>query len=154
MLWFLFEFPCLPFACLARFNFVDQFFSCLARYLRTHAAHDRDQILEAARKGYKPWWCKDQTNCVNLETAANFSDWVNYYIKPIIAISTYNQFEIKKHEDGHVVAGGRSRCGVSLEPWRALDGTEETHSPVGFCVVDFFALYFWVLFFEQVGAVY
>jgi hypothetical protein len=116
--------------CIGLFWFVDQFFSCLARYLRTHAAHDRDAMLDAARKGYKPWWCQDEPKCSNLETAANFSDWIHEYLAPILRITKFQQFEIKKHEDGCVVAGARERCGLHSEAWHALDGTSATHSKV------------------------
>ena len=45
-------------------------------------------------------------------------------------MTSFNQFEIRKHEDGYVAAGGRTRCAMMNEPWRAIDGSEETHSRV------------------------
>ena len=107
---------------------LDQAWSKVGGYLRTHSAHDREGILTAARKGYRPWWAEQETKGVNLETAANFSAWIKPCLNDFPNIMKFQQFEIYRTDDETRVRA-RSRCGLHSEPWRGFNAGEE-HSKV------------------------
>jgi hypothetical protein len=115
------------------FGFLDQFFSRVAVYLRCHAAHSRDAILNAVKISYNAWWAKDPTVTQNLETAANFSSFIGPYVTAFSGIMKPLQFEIFK-KDNVTVVRTRKRCGSHTEPWRGLRARDEDSTPVCFFV--------------------
>src|SRR5690349_2196927 len=71
---------------------LDQFFSKLAAWLRTHATHDRNGVLNGARQGFRPWWAENVTKAENMETAANFSQWIKPFLNNFPQITKPKQF--------------------------------------------------------------
>ena len=106
---------------------IDQMWSKVAGYLRTHNALDRKGILDAVAAGFKPYWGPDGAIVENLETAANISEWLKTYLA---------NFSVQKHEfhqyqvfedtaTRQVMVQGRPRCvDHELNVWQAMDLVE------------------------------
>ena len=78
-------------------------------------------LLDAARKGYQPWWTENKPIGINLSTAANFSHWVKEYLTNYVKITDFQQFEITRI-DGVTVVRARRHCGVPNTAWSAIGG--------------------------------
>jgi len=80
---------------------VDQYFSKVAGYLRTHDAFDREGIVAAA-KTYHPNWAGDdfEVHTDHVESAANISKWLNKKLTKFSChIYFFQQYRIRRTRD-------------------------------------------------------
>jgi hypothetical protein len=112
---------------------IDQFFSCLARWLRHHNARCRNEMGAAVHQCYT---AKDGSHPIvgNLENAANWSDFLPAFLNRTdkdqgrSGIFKFHQFRFRKTQAGdNVSMQVREWCDVPGDDWRGLDEDKLEH---------------------------
>lgn len=111
---------------------IDQFFSRLAVYLRSHNSYSRLGLKLAIRSSYYVDDMKiAQRPIVEcLDNISNFSDWVSpaYQSNRMTNITDYGQYEVKVCPVKDVpVVRAKKYCGVRGENWSGFDERKEDH---------------------------
>jgi hypothetical protein len=99
----------------------DQLFSRIAEYLKKHDAYDRQGILDSIKHGFNAEQDVLEPVLLNLDRAANISDWIKQYLAPTPNVSQFRQFKLELIE-GKVTVCARARCAEDAEfnPWMDL----------------------------------
>ena len=101
-------------------------FSVLEGYLRRHQALDRNGILAGVLDGFRPNWADHDVAPVvgNWDRAAEKSGWLKPYIKDMVGVTKFRQFEVEINGESKI-AMLRARCETIDHPgnqWSDLDG--------------------------------
>jgi hypothetical protein len=111
---------------------LDQFFSRLAIYLRTHDSLCRADMLDAVNRCCESQW-HTRARGLNLETVANISDWLTprladtKQIGKRDGIAKFRQFRFTRGADGEALMSVRTSCGDLSLAWRGLEENSLNH---------------------------
>ena len=104
---------------------IDQFFSRLAVYLRTHHARSRKELCQAVHDCYLSKFGK-RPKTENIDNAANISEWLEPYLNNMKqavnrpGITNYHQFRLRRSSDGSNVHMQVREWATTGDPWRGL----------------------------------
>lgn len=102
---------------------IDQLFSRIAVLLRQRDARSRTEMADVIQAAYhKGGLVNNCPTVVAVNSAANWSDFIEPWLADMPGISSYYQFEIMRHPEGDRVPRLRVKkwCGVRNEFWRGL----------------------------------
>jgi hypothetical protein len=108
---------------------IDQLFSRIAVLLRRSDARSRVELGEVIQLAYhKAGLVNNCPTVISVDSAINWSDFIEPFLKPMTGLTSYYQFEIKVHPDlGEPVVRVKKWCGVKEEYWRGLAGHTPHH---------------------------
>ena len=119
---------------------IDQFFSCVARYLRKHNARSRGEMLTCIANSYHTKLGRAPITD-NIENAANISDWLdqNSFLhdtkkrtrktRPQSGISKFHVFKFTRVQGVTVMQVKQwNSTAEQKDPWRALVESERYHT--------------------------
>jgi hypothetical protein len=109
---------------------IDQLFSRIAVCLRRTDARSRMELGGVITRAYhKEGLVNNCPTVVAVDTAMNWSEFIEPFIRPMHGIASYYQFEITKHPDTHQPRlRVKKWCGVKGEFWRGLKSYYHDHT--------------------------
>ena len=110
---------------------IDQFFSKISGYLRTHDAYDREGVVHAATH-FRPSWARDDFFCHtgHVDCAANISEWLDTKLSKFTCnVKVFSQYRLRMiHGTMDVALQGRERCAEYYDDpnciWKCMDRIE------------------------------